>query len=102
MTVLLFRFQLLTFFRLGITGIGALALIGCDVPSFMSTIGDITVIGNVAKFGVVFPLTYHYLGGVRHFMWDKNPEMLENDKVEQSSKILIGGSVLLSAVVACL
>jgi succinate dehydrogenase (ubiquinone) cytochrome b560 subunit len=68
----------------------------------MSTIGDITAVGNVAKFAVAFPLTYHYLGGVRHFMWDKNPEMLENDKVEQSSKLLFAGSVALSAVAAVL
>lgn len=79
------------------TSIGALSLVGADVPALMSTIGSVAVIGNLAKFSVAFPLVYHYLGGLRHLAWDRSPEMLENDKVEQSSQILIGTSVAISA-----
>ncbi len=84
------------------TAIGGLHLIGCDVPSLMATIGSITAVGTIAKFGVAFPLVFHYGGGVRHLLWDRNPALLENEKVEQASKILIGSSVAVSAVIALL
>jgi succinate dehydrogenase (ubiquinone) cytochrome b560 subunit len=77
-----------------------MSLAGADVPALMSSIGDITVVGNVAKFAVGFPLIYHYLGGVRHLIWDNNPDLLENTKVEQSSYILVGASVVLSVGLA--
>ena len=82
------------------TSIGALALVGADVPALLSTIGDISVLGFVAKFGVAFPLVFHYLGGIRHMMWDRSPELLENEKVEQSSMQLFVAAGVLSAGVA--
>eukprot|EP00607_Mallomonas_marina_P009215 CAMPEP_0182420158 /NCGR_PEP_ID=MMETSP1167-20130531/4727_1 /TAXON_ID=2988 /ORGANISM="Mallomonas Sp, Strain CCMP3275" /LENGTH=144 /DNA_ID=CAMNT_0024595693 /DNA_START=154 /DNA_END=588 /DNA_ORIENTATION=- len=84
----------------GITGISLLALVGADVTSFMQCIGNMSVIGPLAKFSVSFPLIYHYAASMRHFAWDKYPEMLENEKVEQSSYALLGGSAALSAVFA--
>ena len=67
----------------------------------MSTIGNIAVVGTVAKFSVSFPLVYHYMASVRHFVWDRLPEKtLYNEQVEQSSYALIGGSVALSALLA--
>lgn len=89
-------------FYIGVTGIGALSLAGADVSSVMSSIGDISVIGHAAKFGVAFPLIYHYLAGVRHIAWDRNPELLQTDKVTQSSHVLIGSSVAISVALALL
>jgi succinate dehydrogenase (ubiquinone) cytochrome b560 subunit len=79
-----------------VTGIGALALFGCDVSSCLSTLGNITLLGHAVKFGVSFPLVYHYMGGVRHLIWDKTPEMLENDKVDSSSKMIMGAAAVVS------
>lgn len=45
----------------GVTGIGALSLIGGDVPALMTTLGSSTF-GPLVKAGVAFPLVYHYLG----------------------------------------
>mmetsp|Transcript_31430 Transcript_31430/g.53043 ORF Transcript_31430/g.53043 Transcript_31430/m.53043 type:complete len:168 (+) Transcript_31430:57-560(+) len=84
----------------GVTGIGALSLVGADVPTVMSALGNVTAIGTLAKFSVSFPLIYHYFGGLRHIVWDRMPEMLENAKVEQSSYVLIGTSAALSAGLA--
>jgi len=28
------------------------------------------ILNGIVKFGVAFPLTYHYLGGMRHLAWD--------------------------------
>ena len=63
-----------------------------------------------AKLCVSLPLTYHYLAGLRHVFWDhhnygnqanrENPLKYEN--VEQSSKILMLGSVGLATAIAIL
>ncbi len=85
----------------GITGMGALALAGSDVPSLMTTIGSIPALGVVAKFAVGFPLIYHYLGGVRHTIWDKAPEnTLTNEEVERSSYILLGSSTAVAVILS--
>ncbi len=59
------------------------------------------IVGGAAKFTVAFPIVYHYLGGVRHLAWDNFPEMLTNVDVVKASYALVGGSVLLSAGLAC-
>jgi len=37
-----------------------------------------------------FPIIYHTLGGIRHFIWDFKPQLLSNAKVTKSSYILFG------------
>lgn len=65
----------------------------------MSTIGSSGgVVAAGAKFSVAFPFVYHYLGGLRHLVWDNKPEMLTNVDVEKASYVLVGTSVLLSSV----
>ena len=65
----------------------------------MSTIGSSGLMtGGVAKFSVAFPFIYHYLGGLRHLVWDNSPEMLTNVDVEKASYALVGSSVLLSGI----
>jgi succinate dehydrogenase (ubiquinone) cytochrome b560 subunit len=84
----------------GVTGIGGLCLAGIDVPAMMSAIGDVIIVGHLFKFGVSFPLVYHYLGGVRHLVWDKMPETtLNNASVEQSSYILFGTATVASLAI---
>ena len=83
----------------GVTGIGALALVGADVPSVMSSLGSITVIGTLAKFSVGFPLVYHYLGGVRHLVWDKMPEAPPtNEEVSKASYALLRSATALCVI----
>ena len=54
--------------------------------------------GSAAAYGartaVAFPVAYHYLGGLRHLLWDRAPEMLTNFDVDRASYALAGGSVL--------
>lgn len=62
------------------------------------------------KLIITFPLVYHYLGGMRHFVWDlykignqaDKTSLLETPRVEESSKILLGASAALSFVLAIL
>jgi len=48
----------------------ALALVHPDVAGLLCSLGN-SPVAPVAKFAVAFPLLYHWLGGVRHTVWDK-------------------------------
>ena len=86
----------------GVTGAGAIALAG-DLPA---TIAAFTAASPwlvvPAKAAVAFPLVYHYAGGLRHIIWDKQnignqsdkTSYLENEAVDRSSRILIAVSVV--------
>ncbi len=90
-------------FFAGVTGVGAIALVGGDVPALLSCIGSAGALGVVAKLSVAFPFIYHYLGGVRHLIWDKLPETyINNESVETSSYILLGTATALSVGLALL
>ena len=58
------------------------------------------VVATVAKFSVAFPCVYHYLGVVRHLVWDRFSDMLTNVDVVMASYALVGGSVLASVGIA--
>ena len=49
-------------------GIGTLSLVGVDVSAIMTTLGG-GMIGLFVNFITVFPLSYHFLGGVRHLVY---------------------------------
>jgi succinate dehydrogenase (ubiquinone) cytochrome b560 subunit len=83
----------------GVTGIAALSLGGIDTASTMIFINQYSA-AVILKFGVAFPLIYHYLGGIRHMMWDRMPDSLTNNDVQQSSLALMGGATALSAGIA--
>mmetsp|Transcript_35533 Transcript_35533/g.42416 ORF Transcript_35533/g.42416 Transcript_35533/m.42416 type:complete len:177 (-) Transcript_35533:406-936(-) len=54
------------------------------------------VVTSLAKFSVSFPCVYHYLGGVRHLMWDNFPDMLTNVDVTKASYALVASSMVVS------
>ena len=45
-----------------------------------------------------FPIIFHTLGGVRHFLWDYKPQLLSNSKVTKSSYILFGTTGIFSII----
>lgn len=55
-----------------------------------------------AKAVITWPLFYHYLGGVRHIIWDKHSmgkqaekkSYLENEAVNKSSKFIFATSIV--------
>lgn len=79
----------------GVYGIGFGALAGMDVAGAMACLGA-SSIGPLAKFAVAFPLSYHYLGGVRHIYWERNPAGLSPDTQRQSSIALIAATGVIS------
>jgi len=89
----------------GCLGVASLELVSSgmtqQVMSDLAISGAVT--GGMAKFVVGFPLVYHYFGGVRHLIWDYFPDKyLNNVDVEKASYVLVGGSLLVSAVLAVL
>lgn len=68
---------------------------GCDAPVMMSTLGS-SGVGPAVKLAVSFPLVYHYLGAVRHTVWDYMPQTLQNADVAKASYALFGASGVLS------
>ena len=79
----------------GAAGLGALEIVGGSgsalyVVQMIGSSGTIVAAG--AKFSVAFPIAYHYLGGIRHLMWDNKPDMLTNVDVEKSSYNLFGAA----------
>lgn len=46
------------------------------------------------NYSIIFPTTYHTVGGIRHFLWDKYPKYLNNKQVAKSSMILFGFSAV--------
>ena len=45
-----------------------------------------------------FPIIFHTLGGIRHFLWDYKPQLLSNTKVTKSSYILFGTTGVFSII----
>lgn len=94
----------------GFAAAGYIALTG-DLPGALASFkANYPLLVFPTKFLITFPLVYHYLGGVRHFVWDLHKignqadktSLLETPKVEQSSQILLGASVGLSFVMSLL
>ena len=74
---------------LGFYGAVIAALVGVDVAELMSIIGS-SAVGPAVKFTVAFPFIYHFLGGVRHFVWDTFPDTVDNKIGESSSWAMFG------------
>jgi len=51
-------------------------------------------IKKILNYSILFPINYHTFGGIRHFVWDKNPKMLENKNVKKTSIFLFGFSIV--------
>lgn len=83
---------------LGMGGVAVHNLMGGDPSMLMASIGDTAVLGSVGKFSVAFPLSYHFIGGVRHAYWDQTPEAVTNEQVEKASYAVLGGSVVLTGL----
>lgn len=48
---------------------------------------------------LILPTTYHTFGGIRHFIWDKYPQLLTNNKVVKSSYLLFGLTIATSTLI---
>lgn len=73
----------------GLAATGGYIFIGCSLLLKKNPIDYYEKMGKVEKrfinYGVLFPNIYHFWGGLRHMIWDKNPKLLRNISVSRSS-----------------
>eukprot|EP00201_Polytomella_parva_P024155 CAMPEP_0175041694 /NCGR_PEP_ID=MMETSP0052_2-20121109/2083_1 /TAXON_ID=51329 ORGANISM="Polytomella parva, Strain SAG 63-3" /NCGR_SAMPLE_ID=MMETSP0052_2 /ASSEMBLY_ACC=CAM_ASM_000194 /LENGTH=197 /DNA_ID=CAMNT_0016304289 /DNA_START=30 /DNA_END=623 /DNA_ORIENTATION=+ len=93
----------------GFAGAGYFSLTG-SLPSILNYVAGSWVIGFPLKFLVVYSLSYHYLGGLRHFIWDHykignnadKDSLLELNVVEASSKAILAAPAAIAFICALL
>ena len=73
----------------GLYGASIYGLFGGDVIAALDAIkaGAPGIVLAGAKFSVAFPLAYHWIAGLRHMYIDRNPGSLNNETIENSSKV---------------
>tara|TARA_B100001093_G_C26600888_1_gene915814 strand:+ start:240 stop:680 length:441 start_codon:yes stop_codon:yes gene_type:complete len=54
---------------------------------------------KVINYSIIVPSTYHTFGGLRHFIWDKYPKLLNNTQVARSSYLLFGATFATSILI---
>tara|TARA_B100000900_G_C20524986_1_gene693802 strand:- start:805 stop:1173 length:369 start_codon:yes stop_codon:yes gene_type:complete len=55
---------------------------------------------KIINYSFTIPITYHTLGGIRHFIWDKYPKLFLNNKsVARSSFLLFGATIPLTYII---
>ena len=81
---------------------GAFALVG-DLPAAVDAFNaSFPLLVYPVRAAIAFPLVYHYLGGIRHVVWEKHTmgkqaekkSFLENESVDKSSKLMFATSLL--------
>ncbi|KAL3139965.1 hypothetical protein ABBQ38_004252 [Trebouxia sp. C0009 RCD-2024] len=86
----------------GIGAAGAIALVG-DLPAAVEAFtASYPSLVYPAKAVITWPLFYHYLGGVRHIIWEKHrmgkqaekKSYLENEAVNKSSRFIFATSIV--------
>eukprot|EP01092_Planopodium_desertum_P005209 TRINITY_DN2188_c0_g1_i2.p1 TRINITY_DN2188_c0_g1~~TRINITY_DN2188_c0_g1_i2.p1 ORF type:complete len:231 (-),score=6.45 TRINITY_DN2188_c0_g1_i2:50-742(-) len=56
----------------------------------------------VAKFAIAFPLSYHFLAGLRHLYWDYTGKGMHLTQVKQTSFAIIGLALFISLVLSAI
>ena len=54
---------------------------------------------KILNYSVIVPSTYHTLGGIRHFLWDKKPHLITNKIGHKSSIALFSLSLTLPIII---
>lgn len=90
----------------GFAGVGYFALTGSLASKVQFFAGSF--LGFPLKFLLAYTILYHWLGGLRHIVWDMSKmgnqadrtSLLEVPKVEISSKVILGAAAALAFVCA--
>jgi len=81
---------------IGFSGMGLVALCGgCDIPSLVHSFQSAApVLVPIAKMLVAFPLSFHFVAGLRHIYWDLTAKHLDLPSVDKSSQAIIAISAV--------
>lgn len=78
-------------------GFGIATMYGVDVKKYYNKLDKYQQ--TCLHYSFIVPSTYHTYGGLRHFLFDKYPSLLTNNKVAQTSYLLFGATIGTSIVV---
>ena len=67
--------------------------LGCNIDLFHHYTKLENKYKKIINYSILFPNIYHLYGGIRHYIWDKYPQLLTNKMVTKSSYILYGTSI---------
>ena len=81
----------------GYIGFGIANLCGIDVKKNYNKLDKFQQM--CFNYSFIIPSTYHTYGGLRHFLFDKYPSLLTNNRVAQSSYLLFGATIGTSIVI---
>jgi succinate dehydrogenase (ubiquinone) cytochrome b560 subunit len=86
----------------GMMGMAFMALKGsCDLTTCVYTLkANYPLLTVPAKAVVAFPFVYHFAAGARHLYWDQNPDRINTEEAEATSKYVLGGSAAASLMLA--
>jgi succinate dehydrogenase cytochrome b556 subunit len=81
----------------GYIGFGIATLCGIDLKKNYNKLDKLQQ--TCVNYSLIVPSTYHTYGGLRHFLFDKYPFLLTNNKIAQSSYLLFGATIGTSIIV---
>lgn len=82
-------------------GLGWVGLISGHSPEHLvDWVGQSTLLSFPAKLCVTFPLTYHFVSGIRHLWWDETLKSLDLKTAHTQSWFILGGAGLISLFLA--
>jgi succinate dehydrogenase (ubiquinone) cytochrome b560 subunit len=81
----------------GYIGFGVASLYGVDAKKYYDDLD--TFPKKCVNYSFIIPSTYHTFGGMRHFLFDKYPSLLTNQRVTQSSYLLFCATLGTSIVI---
>ncbi len=93
----------------GVFGVAGFAALGGDLgATIIAMKASYPLLVYPAKMAVAFPLTYHYLAGLRHMYWDhykygnmaEKNSPLELPAIETSSKMTIGAALAIGTALS--
>lgn len=84
-------------------GLGSLAIAGLfsskPYKHHLHTLQSYPLLNGIVKFGVAFPLAYHFAGGLRHLAWD-NLVGHNTKAIVSSGRVAVGVAAAIGVVAA--
>lgn len=65
----------------------------------MHTLQTYPLLNGLVKFGIAFPLSYHFAGGLRHLAWD-NLVGHNTPAINSSGRLAVAAAVVISVAAA--
>jgi len=81
-----------------VTGLGFLGLVSSGDPAITvnGILNAAPLLAFPGKIFLTLPITYHWLSGLRHLVWDETLKGMTCDEAQTQTFIIAGGAILVS------